>query len=527
MESEFVNMTTSERLVAFLESPESYPHRPAAVRTTQTHISWVFFAPPFVYKVKKPVNLGFLDFSTLEQRHHFCAREVQLNRRLCPEIYLGVTPIHESERGFSLTDTNGNIAEYAVKMRELPHGFFVNELLAKDAIGENELNRIIARLRRFYDAEVPTPEIEAWGRPEKLKLSTDENFEQVAPFVGRTISPAAFEAIGAYTNNFYVTHQRLFEERIREQRIRDCHGDLHLDHVHITAKAVTIFDCIEFNDRFRFIDIANDLAFLAMDFDFERAHQLGALFLHKAARELSDPGMLQLADFYKCYRAFVRGKVESLQATSAEHAKRASRYFHLALRYATMSSEPMIVVVMGRIATGKSTVAQQLASELDWPVFSSDRTRKTLSGVPLTKRTAPELRGKVYSKEVTTLTYARLMEEGLGALATHSGVILDATFSSRTKRDLLQSECRKAGVRLQVIELVADEAEIRSRLQSREKNATEISDARLEDLKKLAAAYEPPLELSPNLIRASASVMVADTVKTVLLQLAGKRSTPG
>ena len=520
-------MTTPERLVAFLEAPESYPHRPAEVRSSQTHISWVFFAAPFVYKVKKPVNLGFLDFSTLEQRHHFCLREVQLNRRLCPDVYLGVVPIYQSGRGFSLTDTNGKIAEYAVRMRKLPSGFFVNELLAKDAIGENEIDRIIALLRRFYEAEIPTPEIEEWGRPEKLKLSTDENFEQVAPFVGRTISPAAFEAIVAYTNNFHAAHQRLFEARIRERRIRDCHGDLHLDHVHITREAVTIFDCIEFNDRFRFIDIANDLAFLAMDFDFERAHQLGALFLRKAASALDDPGMLRLADFYKCYRAFVRGKVESLQATSAEHAKRAARYFRLALRYATVGSAPMVVVVMGRIATGKSTVAQQLANELDWPVFSSDRTRKTLAGVSLMKRTAPELRGKVYSKEVTTQTYARLIEEGLGALALHRGVILDATFSSRTKRDLLQSERRKAGVRLQVIELVADEAEVRSRLQSREKNRAEISDARLEDLERLSAAYEPPLELAPHLIRASTSATVVDTVKAVLLQLAGQQSKPG
>jgi uncharacterized protein len=284
------------------------------VRSIQTHISWVFIAPPFVYKVKKAVNLGFLDFSTLEKRHHFCQREIELNRRLCPETYLGVIPIYKSGTSFSFDAEKEKIAEYSVKMRELPHAWFLSELLAKGAVGEAEINRVIARLHLFYESEDPSPEIEEWGRPEKLKISTDENFAQVEPFLGKTISPLAFDAIRFFTNNFYAANKSLFAERIKQRRIRDCHGDLHLDHVHLTSEAVTIFDCIEFNDRFRFIDIANDLAFLAMDFDFERAHKLGDLFLRNAAREFGDSGLLKLADFYKCYRAFVRGKVESIEA---------------------------------------------------------------------------------------------------------------------------------------------------------------------------------------------------------------------
>ena len=177
---------------------------------------------------------------------------------------------------------------------------------------------MISTLHRFYQAETPTAEIEQWGTPEKLKISTDENFTQVEPFIGRIISPAAFEAIRHYTNQFYKLNENLFRERIQQHRILDCHGDLHLDHVHLTPEATTIFDCIEFNDRFRFIDIANDLAFLAMDFDFEGRSDLGNLFLRNAARESGDAGMLRIANFYKCYRAFVRGKVESIQATEKE-----------------------------------------------------------------------------------------------------------------------------------------------------------------------------------------------------------------
>jgi aminoglycoside phosphotransferase family enzyme/gluconate kinase len=487
-------------------------------------------ASPFIFKVKKPVNMGFLDFSTLEKRRHFCQRELELNRRLSPEVYLAVMPIYESCAGFSFEDKDGEIADYAVKMRELPCGWFLSELLAKGAVGEAEINRVIARLHRFYDSETPTPQIEDWGRPERLKISTDENFEQVLPFRGKTISPVAFDAIRHFTNKFYAANKALFEERIQQRRIRDCHGDLHLDHIHLTPETVTIFDCIEFNDRFRFIDIANDLAFLAMDFDFERQHKLGDMLLRNAAREFRDTGMLKLTDFYKCYRAFVRGKVESIQSTSEnaadpqEHARNAMRYFHLALRYATTGSERLVLVVMGRIGTGKTTVAKQLARELDWPLFSSDQIRKTLAGVPLTIRTRPELRDKVYSNQMTDQTYEKLVEKGVAAVTVHSGVVLDATFSSRTKRDWLRDQCARAGIRLQVIELEADRNEIARRLKARGQSETELSDARLEDLEKLSAAYDPPSELALDLIRISATGAASEAVKAVLLRLTEKRS---
>ena len=518
----------TESLVTFLSSPASYPHGPREVRVIQTHISWVFLASPFVFKVKKPVNLGFLDFSTLDKRRHFCQRELDLNRRLCPEVYLAVVPIYKSGSGFSF-NTEGEIAEYSVKMRELPHGWFLNELLAEGLVGETEINRVISRLHRFYQSETPTPKIEQWGMPQKLKISTDENFAQVEPFAGQTISRAAFEAIRHYTNQFYVTNGKLFRERIRQHRILDCHGDLHLDHIHITPERLSIFDCIEFNDRFRFIDIAN-LAFLAMDFDFEDRGDLENLLLRNAAREFHDAGMLKIANFYKCYRAFVRGKVESIQATEKETAdsreceKQAARYFRLALRYAVAASEPLVLVVMGRVGTGKTTVARQLASELDWPLFSSDEIRKTMASVPLTERTAAEMRDEVYSKRMTEQTYKKLLEHGLAALETHNGVVLDATFSSRANRKSLHDACAKAGVHLQVIELNVDPATIRARLSARDKSAGEISDARREDFEKLTAAYDPPSELAQDLIKISTANAVSDSVRTIVLQLAEKQS---
>lgn len=510
-------------LVAFLKMPSAYFHQPRRVHCIETHISWVFIASPFVFKVKKPLDLGFLDFRTLEKRHYFCQRELALNRRLAPEVYLEVLPIYKTAESFSF-QPGGEIVEYALKMKELPHGWFLSELLSKGTVDEAEIDRIISRLKSFYDRETPTAEIEQWGRSEKLRISTDENFEQVRPFIGKTITPFGFEVIRHFTDEFYVRQKRLFQERVAQHRILDCHGDLRLDHIHITPNAVTIFDCIEFNDRFRFIDIANDLAFLAMDFDFERQHKLGSLFLRRAAEKLRDPGIAKIADFYKSYRALVRGKVESLQIKSEEHATRARRYFQLALRYATVGSEPMVLLVMGPIASGKSTVARQLAQELDWPLFSSDTIRKTLSGIPLASRTEADLRQHLYSEAMSQKTYAHLLSEGIGALATHSGAVLDATFSSRRKRDDLRAGCANADARLLVIELAAAESEIVKRLRAREQDTEEISDARLEDFQKLRAAYEPPTELAANLIKVSTENGIADSVRKALFMLAERQA---
>ena len=425
--------------------------------------------------------------------------------------------------------------------RSLGEGGFLSELLEENLVGEKEIDRVISILRRFYQAETPTLEIEQWGTPKKLKVSTNENFAQVEPFVRKTISSAAFEAIRHYTDQFYKLNENLFYERIQQHRILDCHGDLHLDHIHLTPEATTIFDCIEFNDRFRFIDIANDLAFLAMDFDFKDRSDLGNLFLRNAARELGDAGMPKMANFYKCYRAFVRGKVESIQATGREttnpqeHEKQAARYFRLALRYAIGGSEPLILVVMGGVGAGKSTVARRLASELNWPVFSSDEIRKTIAGVPLTQRSPPELRAKLYSAQMTRRTYRKLIGDGLaaigcsrarrpGPLQPRNGVILDATFSTQALRKFLRDECKKVNVTIQFIELEVSPDEIKNRLTLRDEKTAETSDARLEDFEKLNAAYQPPSELTPDLIRVSTNASVSDAVKTILRCLAENQS---
>jgi predicted kinase len=366
-----------------------------------------------------------------------------------------------------------------------------------------DLNRVAITLKHFYLAQEPTDEIEAWGRIDRLRISTDENFRQTRQCIGQTLSRAAFEAIRCYTNRFYARHKRLFASRITERRIRDCHGDLHLEHIHVTPRQLHIYDCIEFNDRFRYVDVASDAAFLAMDLDYEGRHDLSRFFAGQMAWALNDAGMPRLMNFYKCYRAYVRGKVESLHSiapTAPDEerraaAERARRYFRLALQYAVSGSEPTVLVVMGRIASGKSTVARAMGAELGWEVYSSDYLRKKMAGFPLYERSSAAARVRLYSKAMTKATYDRLAGSAETQWEKGRSVILDATFARRAQRASLARRFRKRGIPWRAVEVQASDAAVRKRLRARQNNQSEVSDARLEDFAMLAGLYEPPNEL--------------------------------
>jgi hypothetical protein len=490
-------------LLAFLREPASYPHGPREVRELRTHASLVFIVPPLVYKIKRPVDFGFLNYSTLERRLHFCRREVELNSRLAPGVYLGVEAITREDGGFAFGG-GGPVVEYAVKMALLEPGGFLDARLEAGTAGVAELERVASALADFYQTQVGDPGIAEWGSIGKLRISTDENFAQTEAFVGRTLSRAAFEAIRGFTEACYERRRALFEERVAGGWIRDCHGDLHLDHVHVTDEALRIYDCIEFNDRLRHVDVASDVAFLAMDLDFHGRPDLGRFLVRRIGVLLGDPSMERLMDFHKCYRAYVRGKVESLHSVAkmagacerAEAAEQARRYFQLALRYAVCGPDPRVLVFMGRVASGKSTLAAAVAGELGWPLLSSDVLRKTLSGVPMHVRGTLAERQRLYTPAKTERTYRHMIRQAREILAGGHGVILDATFARQAHRDRLRE--RLGDGSLQWIVVQADEATARERLRQRAGRKGVVSDARMEDMEMLNAAFEPPDELDRN-----------------------------
>lgn len=518
---------SEDELLAFLRSPASYAENPAMVEIRQTHISIVALTPSHVYKVKKPLDLGFLDFSTLEKRRQACEAEVRLNQRLCHDVYLGVVPISRRDGTLHFSQ-EGEVVEYAVKMRRLPEEGFLEQRLATGAVSAVDLDGVTDKLSEFYRAQQPTAEIAEWGRIANLRVSTDENFAQTEQFAGTIISRPAFETIRYFTERSYDRHADLFERRRTSGRILDCHGDLRCEHVHFSGGEINIFDCIEFNERFRFIDVANDVAFLAMDLDFWKRRDLAAAFTRRIADALEDPELLVLIDFYKCYRAYVRGKVFSIKSlepkvpaaereTSRQNAR---RFFQLALSYAIAGSEPLVLTVMGRVGTGKSSVAQMIGESLGAEVFSSDRTRKEIAGIAPHMRADAAARAELYRAAMTDRTYETIIRRAIQVAQANGTAVLDATFGRPEHREVLRTELAAAGIRQRCLELQASDEEIIARLRRREESATEISDARLEDFEILSAAYNAadPVEDGSRVIVESGS-SVASTALAALKAL--------
>ncbi len=338
-------MTPFPELVQALLDPKAYSHSPPWVELAQTQMSFVFLAGDLVYKVKKPVNLGYLDYTTLEKRHFFCQREVELNRRLCADVYLGVVAI--TEQGGKITlDGRGQPVEYAVKMRRLPQEAMMDAKLVRGEVTPEMLAAVAEKLAEFHGKAETSAAISAFGDLDTIRQNTAENFRQTEKYVGTTISPERYRRIKAYTEDFLLPKAPLFRRRIRAGRIRDCHGDLHAAHI-CFWKGICIYDCIEFNDRFRYGDVASEVAFLAMDLDHYGRADLSRHFVNAYVSASKDAELIELLNFYKCYRAYVRGKVASFQFDDPHISKAEKKrilavardYFELASSY-TIQSAP-------------------------------------------------------------------------------------------------------------------------------------------------------------------------------------------
>jgi aminoglycoside phosphotransferase family enzyme len=295
---------------ALLES-QAYPHRPQKIELVQTQMSFIFLTGEYVYKIKKPVNLGYLDYTTLEKRRFFCHQELELNRRLCPNAYLAVVPIVEKKDELRI-EGRGRAIEYAVKMRQLPQDRMMDVLLLRGQVTQEMVARVAEKLVNFHQKAETNPKIAAFGRLDVIRHNCDENFAQTEKYIGLTIPKAKYERIKGYTDNFIKSNASLFDKRVKEGKIRDCHGDLHAAHVCFTDD-ICIYDCIEFNDRFRYSDVASEIAFLAMDLDRYQQAGLSRHLVNTYVGLSHDEELLKLLNFYKCYRAYVRGKVESFK----------------------------------------------------------------------------------------------------------------------------------------------------------------------------------------------------------------------
>jgi len=326
--------------ISALLRSEIYPHPAEDIRLVQTHISFVLLAGNMVYKFKKPVDFGFLDFSTLEKRRQCCEQELLLNRRLCPGIYLDLITVTAEGEEYALNGT-GEVIEYGVKMTRMPEERMMINLIQADALGREHIDAVVERLIPFYQQADRNAEIDDFGTAQSVAVNVLENFEQTGSFVGKgAISQEQFDKISSWAKAF-LTQDEYFSRRIEGGYIRDCHGDLYSANICLADK-VYIYDCIEFNQRFRYCDVASDIAFLAMDLDFHGLEELADYCVDRFRKQSGDSGLSEMLNFYKCYRAYVRGKIGLFtaadpavdEAVKKSCTEAAAKYFALAARYA-------------------------------------------------------------------------------------------------------------------------------------------------------------------------------------------------
>ena len=489
-------------LIRQLLNPSIYPHAVDKVELVQTHISFVLLAGDYVYKIKKPLNFGFLDFSTLNKRRYYCQQEVLLNSRLCPDTYLGVVRITEGNDGVALDGGRGRVVDYAVHMRRLPAERMMDRLLASGELTADMVARVADRLTEFHRRAETSPKIARYG-DWAIRFAWKENFQQWAPYIGQTITAEQDRLLQDYVRSFLRRNDRLLARRVEEERIRDCHGDLRSDAICL-VNGLCIYDCIEFNRRFRYTDVAGDVGFLAMDLEYRGRPDLANAFVNRYVERSGDRDLPSLISFYKCYRAAVRGKVEGLRLTQPEVSARekaqarrtARRYFHLACRQAAQD-RPILIITCGLTATGKSTLARRLSKDAGLALISSDLVRKELAGLAPEERRFEPFRRGIYSPQFSDRTYQALIERARGQLRQGRSALIDASFLQRKHRRWARRLAEEEGAEFLCIESRASDAAVRRRLAKRLREGGDPSDARWEIYRAQKGAFQPVTELPP------------------------------
>lgn len=486
-----------EAICSAMENSAFYPHPVSRIERRDTHISAVFLTGEIVYKLKKPVAMGFLDFRRLEDRRTACLREVFLNRRLSRGVYREVVPIYAGPNGVFSLEKCGAPVEYAVTMRQLPDAANLKSLLAAGAIGHDHMAMLGRRLASFYRDSERRPAADAFGATEAIAYNMEENFRQLAPWVGGLLEAARWEFLCEANRSFLAHHAEVFKRRVDTGRIRDGHGDLRTDHVYF-VDGLQIIDCIEFNDRFRCGDAAVDIAFLVMDMAFLGYVALGYTLLGAYAAAADDPGAFALIDFYVAYRAVVRLKVACMKLSSAKAGKRRALaveidgYMDLAYRHTLMFGRPTLWAFCGLPASGKSVVAGAMGEVLGLRVFNSDHVRKEMAP---DAAVAPFGKG-VYSAGRRGRVYGHLLALAQDEIRSGRSVILDATYARRCWRDGVCRLAEDMDANLIFAECVCKAETLRHRLAGRDPRPG-LSDARLGHLDRFLAEFEPLAEIPP------------------------------
>lgn len=489
---------SSEKLIASLFIADRYPHPVDQVELVETHISWVLLAGDFAYKIKKPVDFGFLDFSTLAKRRHFCAEEIRLNRRFAPQLYLEVI-------GIGGTPENpiwGQAPEfeYAVKMRRFPRSAELDFLLQQQRLKPQQMRHFADYVAKVHQQVAVADQQQAFGSPDSINAPVRENFIQLRLLAGKNRLEQVSE-LEHWSRTSFDALRDLLEQRRAEGFIRECHGDLHLANMVWLDEQPILFDCIEFNDNFRWIDVLNDIAFLLMDLDDRGASPLGWHFLNRYLQQTGDYRGVPLLKFYKVYRAMVRAKVTGLrlsQATlsageRAEDEKLLQSYLDLASGYQT-EHKPLLIICHGLSGSGKSTWVEQIAPLCPAISLHSDIERKRLHGLPPTAASRSDLASGIYTPQANQQTYQRLQELSAVLLDAGLTVIVDATFMHREQRKKMQQLAAERNTRMVILDFPVSEEELFRRVRQRALQAEQVSEADCTVLRRQIERSQPLTE---------------------------------
>jgi len=487
----------SEIAQALLD-PAAYPGAPESIELIRTRRSLVFLAGEYAYKVRKAVNLGYADYTTLERRRAFCKKEVELGRRLSPELYVGVVPVTR-DGGQVLVEGKGETLEYAVKMQRLQRDRMMDVLLPQDGVTLEMVGRVAARLVDFHSRTVTGEAIGSYGRPEAVARNAGDVLAQTGQYVGRTVSQEKYDCIRNFTQGFVRDGAGLLDERVEEGRVRDCHGDLRAGHVCL-ADGISIYGGLEFSDSLRYSDVASDVVSLAVDIDHFGQASLSRHLVRTYMQLSGDMGLPEVLRFYRCYRACFAGMVESSGlddptidvSEKQQIAETAEEYLDLAWFYTR--SRPVLLITSGLVGTGKTTIARVLGRRLGLVVVSSDATRKQLAGIPVIEHRYERLGAGIYSPEFTRRTYAEMFKRAREILWSGDSVILDASFTSAEYRLRARELAEEANADFAVVECTAPEDILRERLVRRQRERS-ISDARQDVLDLQKGLFAPVSEV--------------------------------
>ena len=494
----------TDRIIRELSRPAAYHHPVDRIEVIQTHISIIFLAGDLVYKVKKPVDFGFLDFTTLEKRQHFCQEELRLNRRLSPDIYIGVASVLDGPEGLYIPENGESEAavEYAVVMVRLDESRILSNMLPKGMVKPVDMEAIARRIADFHHKAETSADIIDKGGTSTVAFNTEEDFQQIEPYISSTLSGRTFERIADFTRTFLEVNQDLFASREADGWIRDGHGDLHTQHIYM-ADGIQIFDCIEFNDRFRYGDVLVDAAFLKMDIERLGFKDLADRFSGFYLTLMKQHEQARLFNFYACYRAVVRGKVEGFRSSdpdikpqAAGSARENARtFFRLGEKYARTLVPPVLIAGCGLMGSGKSTLARALKKHLDLAILSSDRIRKELAGLDPTSPRHVPFGSDIYSRDFSLRTYSELHERAVTHLNGGESVFLDASYMTPDLREEAMEAARRGDAGFLLIHMDPGEEVLKARLRKRVGRTGDISDGRLGILADQIRAFQTPSEI--------------------------------